>query len=396
MNKTLKKSLVMVFSVFMVIATVMSCGCIGGNTEPSANLNSANTNNELNQSKGVETTKNSEFITVTDMAGRTIQVPTKINKIIGLGCSLREIVYLDSEDKVIAIEMRESVKAKSDDDKFPCGTELPYLAANPELIDLPIAGKAGANYNYEAILKMNPDVIFIGNNKDAAEDLQSKLNIPVVVVYTAAIGSEGQNKKYEDSLKLMGKILDKEERANEVLDKMEEYKEDLKSRVSKATVHPTAYVAGRAYNGAHGITTTDPRWPPFEFLGANNIAYNVSKISEGKEVSKEQVVSWNPEYIFVSEASMNEVTADLVKPEFQGLNAVKNGKVYKVLPYCWYAFNKDTAIANAYYVGKVLYPEQFADIDPEEKADEIYMFFDGNVAYEEIANRMGGYGKLEA
>ena len=39
--------------------------------------------------------------------------------------------------------------------------------------------------------------------------------------------------------------------------------------------------------------------------------------------------------------------------------------------------NHETSLANAYYVGKVLYPEQFADIDPAEKADEIYEFVVG-------------------
>ena len=39
-----------------------------------------------------------------------------------------------------------------------------------------------------------------------------------------------------------------------------------------------------------------------------------------------------------------------------------------------YYNNIETALADIYYVGKVLYPEQFADIDPVEKADEIYSF----------------------
>ncbi|MCS3901951.1 iron ABC transporter substrate-binding protein [Methanococcus voltae] len=399
MNKTFKKSVVMVFSVIMVVVVAMSCGCVGENTganNANTGIDSSNTNDNTNQNaKNSDMGNNAEYITVVDMAGRTVEVPKTINKVIGLGCSLREIVYLNETDKVIAIEQRESVQSKSDDDKFPCGTELPYLAANPELLDLPVAGKAGTSYNYEAILKMNPDVIFMGNNKDAADDLQNKVDIPVVVVYTATIGPEAQNEKYEKSLRLMGTILGKEERAEEILDKIEEYRNDLQSRVSKADVHPSAYIAGRAYSGAHGITTTDPHWPSFELLGANNVAYNVSEISEGKEVSKEQVLAWNPDYIFVSEASLNEVSADLEKPEFKGLSAVSNDRVYKVLPYCWYSFNKDTAIANAYYVGKVLYPEQFADVDPEEKADEIYLFFDGNGAYESISNRMGGYEKFE-
>ena len=46
--------------------------------------------------------------------------------------------------------------------------------------------------------------------------------------------------------------------------------------------------------------------------------------------------------------------------------------------------NHETSLANAYYIGKVLYPEQFADIDPAAKADEIYEFVVGDPVYEQL------------
>ena len=36
------------------------------------------------------------------------------------------------------------------------------------------------------------------------------------------------------------------------------------------------------------------------------------------------------------------------------------------------SFNLETALADAYYAAWVIYPEQFADIDPVEKAEEIF------------------------
>jgi iron complex transport system substrate-binding protein len=45
-----------------------------------------------------------------------------------------------------------------------------------------------------------------------------------------------------------------------------------------------------------------------------------------------------------------------------------------VLPYNWYTQNFGSILADAWYVGKVLYPDQFADVDPAAKADEIYQF----------------------
>ncbi len=59
--------------------------------------------------------------------------------------------------------------------------------------------------------------------------------------------------------------------------------------------------------------------------------------------------------------------------------------------------NYETTLTNAYYIGTILYPETFADIDPAAKADKIYTFVDGSPVYEKLkANREGlSYQKLE-
>ena len=57
--------------------------------------------------------------------------------------------------------------------------------------------------------------------------------------------------------------------------------------------------------------------------------------------------------------------------------------------------NVGTALADAYYIGKVLYPERFNDINPEEKADEIYTFLVGKPVYEQMKKQFGGFKKLE-
>ena len=48
--------------------------------------------------------------------------------------------------------------------------------------------------------------------------------------------------------------------------------------------------------------------------------------------------------------------------------------MFGLLPYNWYAPNPGSILADAWFIGKTLYPDRFADIKPEEKADEIYRF----------------------
>jgi iron complex transport system substrate-binding protein len=69
---------------------------------------------------------------------------------------------------------------------------------------------------------------------------------------------------------------------------------------------------------------------------------------------------------------------------FNNLTAVKNGRLYPQLPYNFNASNIELAIANAYYAGKIIFPEQFADIDIIEKAEEIFTVFLGEPFYDRL------------
>jgi len=53
-------------------------------------------------------------------------------------------------------------------------------------------------------------------------------------------------------------------------------------------------------------------------------------------------------------------------------------------------------LANAYFIGKTLYPDRFEDIDPKEKADEIYTFFIGKPVFSEHNSQYRdlGFGKI--
>ncbi|WP_284680239.1 iron ABC transporter substrate-binding protein [Aceticella autotrophica] len=337
----------------------------------------------------------SDKIRVTDMAGRKVKVPLKINKLIALGCTLREVEYLDSCDKVVGIEYRENAKQR--EGVFPCGKDLPYLIAHPELGNLPVVS-AGNSINYEEIVKLKPDVIFTPVIPTyQAEFLQIKVGIPVVMVYADPIGTTEQDKQYYDSLNLMGKILGKEKRADEIIKIITDYQNDLKSRTKSIPDNKKlkVYIAGRAFCGSQGITGTDPHWPPFEWINAKNVASLLSNKGKSINVDKEKLIDWNPDVIFISEASLSTVINDLKDPAYKNINAVKNKKIYGVLPYCWYAYNKETAIADAYYIGKILYPEKFTDIDPEKKADEIYQNFVGKPVYKELKEQFGGFKEIK-
>ncbi len=341
--------------------------------------------------------------TITDMAGRTVEVPEKVDRVIcsGPGC-LRYLTYLQGQDMIVGVDSIEKRKSRFD--------ARPYAIANQQFKTMPLIGEFRGHDNPELILGLEPQpqVIF-KTYKDMGYDpdeLQAKTGIPVICLSYASLAA--QRDIIYDSLQLMGNVIGKEKRAKEVENFIEKQITDLQKRTTDIPKkeRKSCYVGGIAKKGPHGFQSTEPAYPPFRFVNANNVACPPK--AQGKplqhaNISKEQVVAWNPEIIFVdistsqlgkNAGAINEIKTD---PAYQSLDAVQNGQVYTVLPYNWYSRNYGSILADAFYVGKVLYPSRFGDIDPKNKADEIYSFMVGKPVLENInkAFTEKGFSKLE-
>ena len=345
---------------------------------------------------------NIESIQIKDILKREVKIPKEVNRILALGCSLREIVCFSAADKVVGIEYREKPNT-SEKEGVPQGSDLPYMLAFPELYNLPIVniGAGGSSFNYEKIIELNPDVIFIGTSKlQAADDLQKKTDIPVIALYTGAIGTSKQYEMYYNSLRITGKVLGAEKRAEELIGIMENYSQDLNERVKVIpdSKKLSVYIGGRAFYGSHGVSGTDPQWPPFNLIKAKNVACDLSNISCGISIDKEALIGWDPNIIFISPVSLSIIENELKSTPYKDLKAVKEGKIYYVLPYCWYSYNKENAIADAYFVGKILYPDEFKDIEIDKKCVEIFEKFygkNGEDVYDKLKDKYNAFRETE-
>ena len=329
-------------------------------------------------------------VTVTDLAGRTVTVPFNPQRIIALSPgTLRLITYLQATDKVAGIEDFEKTRPFA----------RPYIMAHHELTKLPRIGPGGPGSinkdpDLEAVLQIKPDVIFISYMESAnAEALQKKLGIPVVVL------SHGRFASFDElvyeSLKVAGKILDKEKRAEEVIQFIESCRKELASLVKDVPGQqkPEVYVGAIGYKGVQGIESTDASYTPFEWISANNLA---KKIAKGQHlfIDKEKLLELDPAIIFIDGGGLQLVKQDYQKkPEFyQGLRAFRENKVYVLYPFNYYVTNVDTAIIDAFAVGKILYPDKFIDIDVPKRADEIYKFLVGKPVYKDMERDFGPLG----
>jgi iron complex transport system substrate-binding protein len=336
-------------------------------------------------------------VKLTDTLGREVMIPQEINRILAVGCSLREVLSFDVADKIVGIEYRE--KAETDEKGAPRGSDLPYMLAFSELYDLLVVnvGVGGSGFNHEVIIQLKPDIIFMGaSDPQNVDDLQSKTRIPVIAVYTNPIGTPKQDEMLYQSLKIIGEALGNKDRAEELINIIEYYKQDLNERTKNIPDEQKlpAYIAGRAFYGSHGMTATDPQWPPFNLVNVPNVAHELSDMSSGVSIDKEALVGWNPDVIFISPVSIGIIENELQTSPFKELKAIQENKVHYVLPFCWYSYNKENAISDAYYIGKSMYPEAFKDVNIDQKSVEIFKKFYGNSgedAYYKLKERFNAF-----
>lgn len=193
------------------------------------------------------------------------------------------------------------------------------------------------------------------------------------------------------------KIIQREERAQEVIEFFAGAENDLLKRTENISddEKPEVYIGGLCAKGAHGIDSTSSNYAPFNAVNAKNVASSLD-VAKQVFISKEQLLEWNPEIIFIDTGSYALIKEDYEKNSeyYESLDAFKNGKVYTQFPYNYYTTNYDIALANAYYIGKIVYPERFSDINIEEKSDEIYEFLVSKAVYSEMAENYCGFENI--
>ena len=324
---------------------------------------------------------------VTDSLGRQVDVPEGAETFvcIGPGC-LRLYCYAADTSKLVGVE-----------DIEKDGVGRPYLMACPELLDLDVIGAGGPNNapDAEKLLVAGPDVIFTTYNSDAsaADELQQKTGIPVVVLSYGATAVF--DPEVEKSIKIIAGVTGNEKRADEVIAYLNELKADLESRTADidSADKPSVYIGAQSMRGAHGIESTSGNFSLFNAIGAKNVV-DEAGIGEYVMLDKEALLEMDPEIIFIDAGGFSLVMDDYKTNPiyYQSLRAVKSGKLFLELPYNNYSTNIEIAIADAYYMGSILYPEQFSDVDPAAKFDEITNVLLGADLYEETAeDYFGGF-----
>ena len=302
---------------------------------------------------------------ITDMLNRTVQIPSTVNKVAATSPPMTTMIYMIAPEKLTGVNF------------LWTDEELEYIPN--EYKNLPVIGGwfGKQDGNYEQFIASEPDIIIeatdkgMGVDKSTIEERQQKFGlIPVVAVEDSTNVSE-----ISKSIEFMGKILNAEEKSNKLIDFNNKYLNMVKK--VDATIdsnnRKTVYYA----EGVDGLQT-DPSGSShsqlIDLCGGINVADTISGNSTGTiQVSIEQVIAWNPDVIITTEPTFyDKVYSD---PNWANIDAVKNKEVYlsPTSPFKW--FDRPPGaniIIGVPWTAKVIYPDEYKDLDLKEAVKEFY------------------------
>ena len=330
--------------------------------------------------------------TVTDRAGRQVEVPAQVETIVCLGSGAPRIAaYLQVTHMMIGAE-------ECDTGEVTVRRDYSWVF-HDELKDLPVVGAGGGsgqnNAYAEQIIELQPDVILAGFTAESADELQKITGIPVVSVYYSSINFVDQS--FYDAARIFAEVVGARERCEELLTFIDDCKADLTQRTSGYGdgEKPSCYTGAVTFSGRHGFCGTYANFGPFLAVGAKNVADEVEGVNYF-ETDFEQVLVWDPDIIFLDPGNMDMVNEEYAtKPDyFHSVRAIREGNVYTMPSFNNASTNITYCLMDGYWTGMVLYPEAFADMDMEAVAEKVLTFMLGENYYDDMVQQGLYYGKI--
>ena len=314
-------------------------------------------------------------LTLVDHADRTVTVPRPIERIVSPSLDgTRTIVQLGAVDKLVGVYGAFA--------KYEHTYGFVILRAYPKLVELPNVGYEGQE-DLELIVSLKPDVIF--GSSSYADSMQEKTGIPVICLsISGSLDFEAH--------RLTGKVIEKGKEAEELISYANEKLEKITEVTSQIPdgEKPKVYLAFWS-----AITRTPIRYDPLDLAGGINVAKGCTPTTYYSiEVSKEQIIAWNPDIILLhsvwglderGKQWGNKIEEVLSDPDLQTINAVKNCNINYTKGFMM-GWDPAAGLTETFYMAKLCHPDKFRDLDMEKEGNEILERFYGvDGLYSEMA-----------
>jgi len=340
------------------------------------------------------TSATAETITVTDIAGRTVEVERSPEHIVlGEGRMIYSLAVLDNENPFERV-----VGWKDDMINYDPDAWNKYKAAFPDATDIARLGSPYSDeWNLESVITLDADVVFMNlGNLLAAQESGIIEKLDEAGIATVFIDfRQDPTANTVPSLQLMGRILDRRDEADEFTDFYTEQMARVYGVVAQIPLEdrPMVFIEQAAGNNPNNCCNT---------FGSANLGRLVDLAGGrnwgsqlfpgfGGTVSLEAVFAEDPDVIIGTGANWTdsipgtqavlfgyEATPEAVQERLAGLaarsgwpelSAVKNGQFHSVYHQF---YNSPYHFVAMQAFAKWMHPDQFADLDPEASMIELH------------------------
>jgi len=303
---------------------------------------------------------------ITDMAGRKVSLPDKVERVFGSAPPLNVLLHAVAPETMIGLSFPVTEEAK------------PFFP--PRLQGLPVVGGIfgmGQQMNAETVLGMKPDIAlawkspFIDQGK--IESAFAKIGVPLVFIQLDTLSD------WPAALRFTGQLLGHEKST----EAQARYIEQTLNKIAKvvATVpeakRPRVYYA----EGPDGLATDCHRsfhTEAIELAGGYNVYRCEPKDHMGMErVSLEQVLAFAPDVIVTQEKAWAAGVRN--DPRWQGIPAVKAGRIHVVprWPHNWVDRPPSMMrVLGVQWLASLFYPKAYR-LDLRRETHEFYQLFLG-------------------
>ncbi|MCR5230983.1 MAG: ABC transporter substrate-binding protein [Solobacterium sp.] len=369
MNRTFRKFLAAVLCAGMLAGCGSSASSTGEKPAESGAEQTA-------ESAAEETAGEAEkgFVTITDHADRTVEVPTDPEKVAVLGIlPLPSVltVYLNSAETICAMEPASMNAAKNG--------ILSQLY--PEILNVSTDIMDGDDVNIEALLAMEPDIVFFNaGNKAELEKLENAGMTAVGVSPTK--WSYDCIRTYNEWISLLNQIYPSraagiersvDDTSNKIYEEIQAKTADIPQEERQKVLflfqydENTMITSGKSFFGQWWC----------DAVGALNAANEVAADNSNAKITMEQVYAWNPDVIVITNFTgtqpedlyNNAVGSD----DWSTVKAVQDHRVYKMPlgTYRTYTPGVDTPMTLK-WLAQAVYPDLFEDYDIISDVKEYY------------------------
>lgn len=279
-------------------------------------------------------------ITVIDQTGRNVTIekePEKIASSYYISTSL--LIGLGLKDKLVGIEAK-------------ANTRQIYKLAAPELIQLPNMGTA-KEFNIEACVAAQPDIVIIPAKLKNVIPSIEELGITVI-----AVNPENQQ-LLEECVNLLGQACNVVGKAKTMNTSIESFISDTKEKLAGQDT-PSVYMAG---NSSLLMTAGNSMYQDtlINNAGGKNVAADI-KDPYWTEVSYEQILTWNPEFIIIAADATYSVDDVYNDANLADCQAVRNKNIYK-LPSDIEAWDSPVpaSFLGSVFIASKLHPDKITD-----------------------------------